>query len=223
MLRRRHLPQRKNHRKSLDDSSFIEAHTMLPFHQYELLLASKSPRRRQLLSQIGIPVKFVDIDVSETITTPFAAEKVAEFLAVRKGSAFPQDKIEANQILVTADTVVVQSGKVLGKPKDREEAFSMLSNLSNNCDQVYTGVSLRMAHASVSFTECTHVCFRKLEKWEIDYYLDNFTYLDKAGSYGIQDWIGMVGVSRIEGCYYNVMGLPLAHLYQELLHLINKS
>ena len=193
------------------------------FHSFELVLASKSPRRRQLLSQLGFGIQYVDINVDESKHEPVSPELTAETLALLKAKAFPAEKLGPNQILVTADTVVVHNNQVLGKPKDRTEAFSMLTSLSGDCNHVYTGVCLKHADLIHSFTEKSDVFFRPLQEWEINYYLDNYDYLDKAGSYGIQEWIGMIGVSRIEGCYYNVMGLPLTHLYEELLHLILKS
>lgn len=181
----------------------------------QLLLASKSPRRRELLSQLGLPLEFVDIDVDERLTTPVAADAVAETLARRKAMGYTE-VVGAGQVLVTADTVVVLDGRVLGKPHNREEAVEMLRGLSGKAHQVYTGVCLRSSKDMASFTECTHVHFRQLEPSQIDYYIDNYRPYDKAGAYGIQEWIGMVGIERIEGCYYNVMGLPLARLYKEL-------
>lgn len=187
------------------------------------MLASKSPRRRQLLGQLGFPIHFVDINVDESQHHSIPSHQVAESLANLKASSHNYTLIADNQILITADTIVVHNQKVLGKPHNREEAFQMLNNLSGDCNHVYTGVCLKTKNETRSFTEKSDVYFRKLEDWEINYYLDNYQYLDKAGSYGIQEWIGMVGVTKIEGCYYNVMGLPLTHLYEELLQLIRKS
>ena len=178
-----------------------------------LLLASKSPRRRQLLAEMGLPVECVTIDVDEHMTSPLPPDEVAEHLARRKVAAFPKEKIDDDSVLVTADTVVVLDGQVLGKPTDRDEAIAMLHRLSGRSHTVYTGVCLRSNSDEVSFTESTTVCFRELNDKDIDYYVDNYRPYDKAGAYGIQEWIGMVGVERIEGCYYNVMGLPVARLY----------
>ena len=182
----------------------------------ELLLASKSPRRRQLLQALGLPLRLVEIDVEETLDHPVEASRVAELLARRKAEGYRQ-QLGVGEVLVTADTVVVHRDQVLGKPHDRDEALAMLGNLSDDVHQVYTGVCLRSLDRQVSFTERTDVQFRALTEEEKVYYVDTCRPYDKAGSYGIQEWIGMVGIDRIEGCYYNVMGLPMARLYKELL------
>jgi len=145
---------------------------------------------------------------------------VAESLALLKAGGY-QAPLASNEVLVTADTVVVHQEQVLGKPHSRQEAVDMLQSLSGCAHQVYTGVCLRSSLRSVSFTECTQVHFRPLAKHEIDYYIDHYRPFDKAGSYGIQEWIGMVGIERIEGCFYNVMGLPVARLYKELQALVD--
>lgn len=181
-----------------------------------LLLASKSPRRRQLLAETGLPVECVTIDVDEHLDSPLPPAEVAEHLARRKAAAFTKENIDDDSVLVTADTVVVLDGRVLGKPATRDEAVAMLRSLSGRCHTVYTGVCLRSHDDEVSFTESTKVHFRELTDKDIDYYVDNYRPYDKAGAYGIQEWIGMVGVERIEGCYYNVMGLPVARLYETL-------
>lgn len=182
----------------------------------ELLLASKSPRRRQLLSALDIPISIVDIDVDETLTHPVDAALTAETLALRKSQGYATDLLQEGQVLVTADTVVVLDNDVLGKPHDREEAFAMLRNLSGQVHYVYTGVCLKSKHEQRLFTEATRVWFKELSDDEINHYIDKYKPFDKAGAYGIQEWIGMIGISKIEGCYYNVMGLPVARLYQEL-------
>ena len=185
-----------------------------------LLLASKSPRRRQLLGELDFPLDFVDIEVDEHVGRAVPAHEVAELTALRKASAYTHP-LKNDEVLVTADTVVVHGGQVLGKPADRDEALAMLRNLSGDVHQVYTGVCLRSARRNVSFTECTHVHFRPLTPQEMEYYVDRYRPFDKAGAYGIQEWIGMIGISRIEGCYYNVMGLPMARLYEELKALVD--
>ena len=181
-----------------------------------LLLASKSPRRRQLLAQTGLEVECVSVEVDEHLTSPLPPSEVAEHLARRKAAAFPKEKIDKDCVLVTADTTVVLDGHVLGKPADRDEAVAMLRSLSGREHTVYTGVCLRSQDDEVSFSESTAVHFRRLTDEEIYHYVDNYRPYDKAGAYGIQEWIGMVGIERIEGCYYNVMGLPVARLYETL-------
>ena len=185
-----------------------------------LLLASKSPRRRELLAQLGISFSIVNVDVEEHVDAALPAAQVAEALAVLKAGAYTAAMADG-EVLVTADTVVVHQEQVLGKPHTRQEAVSMLQLLSGDVHQVYTGVSLRSNQRSVSFTECTQVHFRPLSMREIDYYVDHYRPFDKAGAYGIQEWIGMVGIERLEGCFYNVMGLPLARLYRELQAFVN--
>lgn len=148
------------------------------------------------------------------------AAETAEIIARHKASAAPNPT--GDEILVTADTVVVLDGEALGKPADEAEAFRMLRELSGRMHSVYTGVCLRTAKETLSFTERTDVFFRHLTNEEIHYYIEHYRPFDKAGAYGIQEWIGMVGVDRIEGCYYNVMGLPVARLYEHLCRLTGK-
>ena len=187
-----------------------------------LLLGSKSPRRRELLERLGIPCRMVDIDVDETLSEAVAPARVAETLARRKSLAYTT-AIADNEVLVTADTVVVHEDTVLGKPRSSEESVAMLQMLSDCTHQVYTGVCLRGSESMVCFTECTDVSFHHLALQEITYYVNTYRPYDKAGSYGIQEWIGMVGIDRIEGCFYNVMGLPVARLYKELKRLVNRD
>ena len=194
----------------------------------KLLLASKSPRRRQLLSQLGYPVEFVDLDVDEHVPDGTPAAEIAELLACRKAQAFElsSSHLPLSTILVAADTVVVLDNKPLGKPASRQEALDMLHALSGRHHSVYTGVCLRPLTQTIKqssnqaithhFTERTDVYFRELTNDEIVHYVDTYRPFDKAGAYGIQEWIGMIGISRIDGCYYNVMGLPLAALYAHL-------
>ena len=188
----------------------------------QLLLASKSPRRRELLGRLGIPLTIVDVDVDERVPARLSVEQVAEALARLKAEGYTAPLADG-EVIVTADTVVVLGNQVLGKPHSREEAADMLHRLSGQVHQVYTGVCLRSANRCVAFTERTDVHFRTLTDEEVDYYIDVYKPFDKAGAYGIQEWIGMVGIERIEGCYYNVMGLPVARLYRELLSLTEKK
>lgn len=181
-----------------------------------LLLASKSPRRRQLLGQLGYEVEYVSMEVDEHVDPSVPAAEVAVVLSRRKADAFPQDKLQKDDVLITADTVVVYGDQALGKPAGRQQAIDMLRMLSGQKHTVYTGVCLRTAEQTSSFTEATDVFFRRLEQQDIEYYVDTYRPYDKAGAYGIQEWIGMVGIEKIEGCYYNVMGLPVARLYEAL-------
>lgn len=187
-----------------------------------LLLASKSPRRRQLLSQLGFPVRIVDVDVEEVVAPGISTEYIASSLALLKSKGYTSP-IGADEVLVTADTIVAHKGEVLGKPHNRQQAVSMLRSLSGDRHTVYTGVCLRNSRTQVLFTEKTEVVFRQLSNDTIEHYVEQGTCFDKAGAYGIQEWIGMVGVERIEGCYYNVMGLPLSRLYDELRQLSCRS
>lgn len=181
----------------------------------KLLLASKSPRRRELLSRLGCEIEYISIDVDEHLGSPLPPDAVAEHLARRKAEAYT-GPLAGGEVLVTADTVVVHGGHVMGKPADRGEAVAMLRELSGCRHTVYTGVCLRSAAKTISFTEATDVHFNALSDEDIAYYVDTYRPYDKAGAYGIQEWIGMVGIGRIEGCYYNVVGLPVARLYQAL-------
>ncbi len=187
-----------------------------------LLLASKSPRRRQLLGQLGYEVRVVELEVEERLEGAVAADEVAERLALIKSEGY-KAPLHPGEVLVTADTVVVLGQEVLGKPQDAADAYRMLRALSGVEHQVYTGVCLRSNVGTVHFSDRTAVHFRNMSDAVIQTYIDQGTCFDKAGAYGIQEWIGMVGVERIEGCYYNVMGLPLSRLYYELQELIRKS
>ena len=187
-----------------------------------LLLASKSPRRRQLLEQLGYPLRIVDVEVEERLKDQVPISMVAAQLAQQKSRGYLLP-LQPGEVLVTADTVVVSSQEVLGKPHDEADACRMLRQLSGCAHQVYTGVCLRTSEHSVLFSEKTTVHFRPLSDEVIRTYISQGSCFDKAGAYGIQEWIGMVGVERIEGCYYNVMGLPLSRLYFELQRLIRKS
>ncbi|MBQ9417666.1 MAG: septum formation protein Maf [Bacteroidales bacterium] len=181
-----------------------------------LLLASKSPRRRQLVAELGFPFECVSIEVDEHLPADIPASRAAECLACRKADAYPADRLAPADVLVAADTVVVLADRILGKPTSRDQALEMLRMLSGHRHTVYTGVCLQSTTQRISFTESTAVLFRTLTEAEITHYVDTYRPFDKAGAYGIQEWIGMIGIERIEGCYYNVMGLPTARLYATL-------
>ena len=187
---------------------------------YRLILASQSPRRRQLLADAGIEFVLAPrFECDESFPSTMPADEVAEYLSGLKADAYP-DGLGDNDILLTADTVVIADGKVLGKPKDRAEAVAMLEQLSGREHQVVTGVSLSNALGRRAFSVLARVKFRRLTLDEIEYYVDIYRPFDKAGSYGIQEWIGYVGIEGIEGSFYNVMGLPVQRVYCELKEFV---
>lgn len=187
---------------------------------YRLILASASPRRRQLLVGCGLPfVQAEPYDVSETYPAGMPAGEVPVYLARLKSDTYPLP-LASFDILVTADTVVAVDDRILGKPADRGVAVAMLRALSGRRHRVVTGVTIRTADRAVSFSSSTDVFLRSLSDEEIGHYVDTYAPYDKAGSYGIQEWIGYVGIERIEGSFYNVMGLPVQRLYVELDELI---
>lgn len=182
-----------------------------------LLLASKSPRRRELIKMLDIPFRTVELkDVEEIYSSELPKEKVPEFLSRLKAEAYFSE-LKEGDILITADTIVLLDDEIIGKPGDAEEAKEMLSKLSGKIHRVVTGVTITSTKKSVTFSSITEVTFSSLTSDEIEYYVSNYNPLDKAGAYGIQEWIGAVGISGIRGSYYNVMGLPVNRLYKELL------
>lgn len=188
---------------------------------YRLLLASQSPRRRELMSGCGLPYELAPkFDCEERYPAELAAEEVPGYLSRLKSEAYPAP-LAARDILLTADTVVVLDGEVLGKPRGRDGAVEMLHRLSARRHTVVSGVTFRTRERMHTFTAHTSVWFRRLEREEIDYYVDTFRPFDKAGSYGIQEWIGYAAIERIEGSFYNVMGLPIQKLYVELDQFLN--
>lgn len=182
----------------------------------KILLASGSPRRRELLAMIAPDFAVAPgRDVDESYPSDIPAEKVAEYLSKVKADAYI-DLLADDEIIITADTVVIIDGRILGKPAGRDDAVAMLRSLSGRRHKVVTGVTVTARDRSVSFDETTVVEFAPLSDDEIDAYVDTFRPYDKAGAYGIQEWIGAVGIKGIEGCYYNVMGLPVHTLYHRL-------
>ena len=187
-----------------------------------LILASASPRRRQLLADTGLTFDVADkFPCDETWPDELPAAKVAPYLSQLKSRAYPRPLAD-NDILITADTVVMIDGCVLGKPAGRDDALQMLGRLSGRTHTVVTGVTLRSATRSRTFSADSAVTFRRLTDEELAYYVDTFRPYDKAGAYGIQEWIGCVAVERIEGSFYNVMGLPVQRLYVELGKFLQK-
>lgn len=181
-----------------------------------LLLASGSPRRRELLSGLGLEFTVpATYGVEETYPDDLPFDEVAEYLAIKKSEAFPE-KLNTNDILITADTVVLCESSILGKPASRDDAVKMLSLLSGRRHTVVTGVALRSEEKARSFSVMSDVWFRELTQEEIEFYVDSCKPYDKAGGYGIQEWIGYAAIRKIEGSFYNVMGLPVQMLYTEL-------
>ena len=182
---------------------------------YQLILASQSPRRHQMLKELGLDFKIQTKDVEEVYPDDLKGEEIPVYLAKLKAEAFVLD-LNEKELVITADTIVCVDDMVLGKPKDREDAVNMLKTLSGRSHQVISGVCLKSKEKEASFSTTTHVHFKELSLEEIDYYIDNYKPFDKAGAYGIQEWIGFVGIDGIEGSYFNVVGLPIQRLYQEL-------
>lgn len=183
----------------------------------QYILASGSPRRRELMAMLDVDFR-VDTSrsVDEVVPRGMAAAEVPAFLSRLKAAPYMPD-LQPNEVLVTADTVVILHGRVIGKPKDADDARRILSELAGNTHQVITGVSIGRADGTLStFSEVTEVDFDELSAEEIDYYVERYRPLDKAGAYGIQEWIGAAAIARVDGCFYNVMGLPLHALYTHL-------
>ena len=184
--------------------------------EYDLILASASPRRRQLLEEAGLRFRAATVDFIEVWPADLRGSEIAEFLAEGKAAAWNED-ISPGQIIITADTVVWCHDTVLGKPSDTAEAARFLRLLSGCEHEVITGICLVSSDKKVTFSVTTRVTFRELSDEEIIYYIENYKPLDKAGAYGIQEWIGLRGITRIEGSYYNVVGMPVSELYSRLL------
>jgi len=183
---------------------------------YTILLASNSPRRQELLAGLDIDFSvFVKKGIDESYPQDMEASKVAEFLAKQKAKAYQKDLIEG-VLIITADTLVIQDQHILGKPANKAEAIAMIKSLSGQSHQVITGVSLSTKEKQHSFSSRTEVTFASMSDEEIAYYVEKYQPYDKAGAYGIQEWIGYIAVEKIEGSYFNVMGLPVQQLYQEL-------
>lgn len=180
-----------------------------------LILASNSPRRQQLLKEAGINFLIKTKDIPENYPADLPIKEIPEYLAKLKASAF-KNELSNEETLLTADTIVSLEGKVLGKPESLSQAIEMLENLSGKCHEVITGVNIYNHSQELSFSEITKVYFKKLNKKVIEEYVNQYKPLDKAGSYGIQEKIGLIGVEKIEGSYFNVMGLPVHRVVEEL-------
>mgnify|MGYP006375450375 FL=1 len=186
---------------------------------YHIILASNSPRRKELLGGLGLDYEVRTLPgIDESYPDTLQGEDIPVYISSKKASAY-LDSLKNNELLITADTIVWLDGRVLGKPSDEEEACQMLRDLSGKSHQVITGVTLATTAFQKSFASVSQVTIASLTEEEIKYYVNHYHPMDKAGSYGVQEWIGFIGVERIEGSYFNVMGLPVQRLYRELVSL----
>ncbi len=188
---------------------------------YDIILASQSPRRRALMEAAGIPFRTLVRPISETFCGDLSPVEVVSYLCREKARQFEDLLNNPKTIIITADTIVVHKSRIINKPRNANEAFEMLSELSNSTHEVYTGVCIRNKNTEKVFHDHSLVTFRALAEEEIRYYIDNFAPYDKAGAYGIQEWIGYIGIDSIEGSYPNVMGMPVHKVYLYLNDIIN--
>ena len=182
---------------------------------YRIILASRSPRRQKLLKEMGVKFDILVKEYEESYPDGLTGEQIARFIAHEKAITF-KDTLAESEIVITADTIVWCNNKVLGKPVDREDAIGILKEISANTHDVITAVTLLSSNKEVTFSESTKVTFEPLSEEEICYYVDKYKPYDKAGAYGIQEWIGIIACSNIQGSYFNVVGLPVHRLYKEL-------
>ncbi|RXR28505.1 septum formation protein Maf [Flavobacterium piscinae] len=185
---------------------------------YKIILASGSPRRQQFFKELDIDFEIRLKEVEEIYPPHFQAEEITNYLAELKANAF-EGELKSDEIVVTSDTIVWHNNQCLGKPKDENDAFTMLKSLSNSTHEVITSVCFKTNTTTETFHEITKVTFQELTDEAIRYYLTNYKPFDKAGSYAIQEWIGYIGISKIEGSYTNVVGMPMHLVYQKLMNL----
>ena len=185
---------------------------------YSLILASGSPRRQQFFKDLDLDFEIRLKDIEEIYPPELKAEEITNYLAELKANAF-EGELQSNEILITSDTIVWYNGIALGKPKDEQDAFDILKSLSNSTHEVITSVCFKTNSETKLLHEITKVTFNELSEDAIRYYIENYKPFDKAGAYGIQEWIGFVGVSKIEGSYANVMGMPTDKVYEYLNNL----
>jgi septum formation protein len=189
---------------------------------YHIILGSGSPRRRYLLEGLDIEFEIrVNHDLAETYPEGLSRQQIPVYLAQLKSRSI-METVPEDTLLITADTIVWLEGRVVNKPRDRAEAVGMLRKLSGNTHEVLTGVCIRTAGRLRTFHASSMVCFTRLSNEEIDYYVDHYQPYDKAGAYGVQEWIGYIGIERIDGSYFNVMGLPVQMVYHELKKITEK-
>ncbi len=187
--------------------------------KYQITLASNSPRRKELLSGLNLDYKVKILpDIDETYPDTLKGEDIPLYIARKKAEAY-KSIMSKNELIITADTIVYTDGEVLGKPKDEADARRMLHALSGRSHQVITGVCITTSGFQRSFASVTEVTFDTLTDEEVDFYISTYSPMDKAGAYGIQEWIGFIGVSKLNGSYFNVMGLPVQRLYRELKNI----
>ncbi len=182
----------------------------------KIILASRSPRRKQLMEQAELEFEILSADVEETYPESMSTLSVPEYLANKKANAITADK---DTVVIAADTIVVLDGKILGKPTDEKNAKDTLRKLSGREHEVITGVCMKKGEKIISFSVTTEVLFRRLSDKQISHYVTNYKPMDKAGAYAIQEWIGLIGIKKIKGDYYNVMGLPIGKIVKRLRYL----
>ena len=185
---------------------------------YEVILASQSPRRINFFNELNIKFKSIKLDFDESYPNNLVAEQITDFIANKKANYY-SDLLNKNTVVITSDTIVWLNGKAIGKPKNNENAKEILQTLSSNTHKVITSFCIKTLESKNIVNDITEVTFRELTEKEIDFYINHNKVLDKAGAYGIQDWIGYIGITNINGTYNNVMGLPTHLLYKELMNL----
>jgi septum formation protein len=185
---------------------------------YEVILASQSPRRINFFNELNIKFKSIKLDFDESYPNNLVAEQITDFIANKKANYY-SDLLNKNTVVITSDTIVWLNGKAIGKPKNNENAKEILQTLSSNTHKVITSFCIKTLESKKIVNDITEVTFKELTEKEIDFYINHNKVLDKAGAYGIQDWIGYIGITNINGTYNNVMGLPTHLLYKELMNL----
>jgi septum formation protein len=188
-------------------------------NEFKIILASRSPRRQQLLHELGLKFDIVIKEYEEIYPEGLGGEEIARYIACEKAALF-KNELSDNEIVIAADTIVWCNNKVLGKPVNQKDAIAILKEISGNTHEVITGVSIRSNSKEVTFSESTKVTFEVFSDEEIAYYITNYKPYDKAGAYGIQEWIGIIACSHIDGSYFNVVGLPVQRLYKELQRFV---
>ncbi len=186
---------------------------------YNVILASDSPRRQQFFKELDLEYSIKTKPIDEVFPAHLKGAEITDYLAKLKASAFTD--LKSSDILVTSDTIVWHDGEALNKPKDRKEAYQMIASLSGHTHEVITSVSFTMSDRQMTINDTTKVTFKELSDEEINFYIDNFQPYDKAGGYGIQEWFGYIAVTKIEGSYFNVMGMPLDKVYKKLMEIGN--